>query len=157
MAAIALVPAVVAYLQLGYHDDLRARDGFTSPAENADRLLHRSLHRSAANVTEYDWSERDAAVETVRDRLEPGLDALRRSRLTHGTVYRVSANRTAASEWAGDHCPGGPGREFGACDAIDGVIVQDRTGQTHVVAAAFDVRVTTDRGTVSFTTVVRAV
>ena len=54
------------------------------------------------------------------------------------------------------NCPGGPNRDFGPCEATDGVVVQERAGETVVLAVAFDVRVTTERGWSRSTLVVRA-
>jgi len=69
----------------------------------------------------------------------------------------VSYNRSVADRMARSRCPGGAGRRFGDCTAIDGVVVQDRVDETHVLAVAFDVTVTTDRGRIEATMVVRPV
>jgi len=41
--------------------------------------------------------------------------------------------------------------------AIDGVVVQERAGWTHVLAVAFDLRTTTERERTELSTVVRPV
>jgi hypothetical protein len=64
----------------------------------------------------------------------------------------VTENETAAAAVA---CPGGPGRVFGACERDGGLVVQERAGETVVVAAAYDVRVTASGGTTAFTRVIR--
>jgi hypothetical protein len=75
-------------------------------------------------------------------------NALISSRVESGTVYGVLYNRSAARAWAAAHCSEtrGPNRQFGACNASRGVVVQSRDGRTHVLAVAFDVRVTAERG-----------
>jgi hypothetical protein len=156
VVAVALAPVVVAYLQLGYHDDVRASGDYTAPAENAQRMLERAVHESAAGIpSEYEWSERGDAVEEVRERLGPRLAELEASRVEEGTAYQVAYNESAAAEWASSNCPGGPNRQFGGCETVDGVVVQDRVGETHMVAVAFDLRVTTERGWIRGTVVVR--
>lgn len=155
VVAVALAPVVVAYVQLGYHADVAASEEFDAPAENADRLLTRAVHDATADASaEYAWDEREAAVDEVRSELEPRLDSLRSSRVETGTVYRVEYNRSAAVAWRRDNCPGGPNRQFGSCEADRGVVVQERASETHVLAVAFDVRVTTDDSEMSLTTVI---
>ncbi len=145
--AVALAPAVLAYLQLGYHPDVRASAEYDDPLGNANRLLERAVHDAGANATgEYRWGRRRAATAAVRDRLRPRVEALEASRVAAGTAYEVRYNGSAARAWATEECPRGPGRRFGACRAIDGVVVQDRAGETHVLGVAVDVRATTERG-----------
>jgi phosphopantetheine adenylyltransferase len=51
----------------------------------------------------------------------------------------------------------GDGRWFGPCQSIDGVVVQERVGETTVLAVAYDVRITTPRGERALTFVVPVV
>jgi len=141
--AVALVPLVLAYLQLGYHDDIHAGSG-NAPAQQATTTLERGLHDAGTGVPiEYSWVERSAAVDAVHDRLEPTREAVTTAGLDRGIVYTVKYSQQRADDWAGSNCPDGPDRQFGPCEAIDGVIVQERQGRTHVLGAAFDVSVTT--------------
>jgi hypothetical protein len=103
------------------------------------------------------WDERETAVDVVRSSLEPRLDALRSSRVESGTVYQVGYNQTAAEDWRRENCPVGPDRQFGDCEAREGVAVQERVGETHVLAVAFDVRVTTERESMALTLVVESI
>jgi len=156
--AIALVPLVLAYLQLGYQDDIHASAG-PSPAQEAERTLDRGLHDAADDIAfAYSWRERSAAVDTVRDRLSKTLAAITRAGLDRGTAYGVTYNRTRAAAWASGNCPGGPDRQFGSCVAERGVVVQERQDRTHVLGAAFDIDITTpDRALqVSVTVDIRA-
>ena len=157
IVAVALAPVVVAYLQLGYHADVAASGGYDAPGQNAERLLSRAVHDAAAGVPgEFAWDEREEAAAAVRDDLRPRLDALRSSRVESGTVYQVEYNQSAAETWRRANCPVGPNRQFGYCDVRRGVVVQERAGDTHVLAVAFDVRVTTDDSEMELTTVIGA-
>lgn len=153
--ALAMVPLAVAYLQLGAHPDVAA------PADEPDgertvRALDRALADARAGVPSgHPWQNRSEGVAKVRTRLAPAIDRLETAGVAEGVARSITYNETAAGEWAGTECPGGPARQFGDCEAIDGVVVQDRLGETHVVAVAFDVRVTTERGTTELTVVVR--
>ena len=155
VVAVALAPVVVAYLQLGYHDDVRASADYDAPAANAQRVLDRAVHESATGIPgEYGWDEREEAIAEVRDRLEPRLAELESARVEEGTAYQVAYNESEAESWADENCPGGPNRQFGGCDTIEGMVVQDRIGETHVLAVAFDLRVTSERGWIRETVVV---
>jgi len=67
---------------------------------------------------------------------------LRTSGLREGVVYGIEYNESVAQAWGAEDCPGGPNRQFGDCEAIGGVVVQDRAGRTHVLGVAVDLRVT---------------
>ncbi|PSQ16387.1 hypothetical protein BRD00_11135 [Halobacteriales archaeon QS_8_69_26] len=154
VVAVAFVALVVAYLQLGYHADVEAAEPDPDPGRNAERVLSRAVHEAAlANQ----GPDRNAVVAGARSYLDGRIETLEGARVERGTVYRVEYNDTAAGGFAADRCPGGPGRRFGPCTASDGVITQERAGEYHVVAVAFDVTVTTDSGEVELTFVIRAV
>jgi hypothetical protein len=158
VVAIALVPMVVAYLQLGYHADVAASAEHHHPVSNAERVLDRAVHNATASVRgDYDWSQRDLAADGVNRTLDPFVRQVEQSRLESGVAYEVTQNGSAATTWAGDHCPRGPNRAFGACETRGGVVVQERTGETDALAVAFDVRVTTEDGTTDVTFVFRGV
>lgn len=151
--AVALVPMLFAYLQLGYHPDVFGPQAHY--AGDVERTLDRALVDAAAGIpADHGWGDRRDAVTEVREGLEPTLSSLNRSALDRGTAIQVSFNASLASDWEGGNCPGGPGRRFGPCRADRGVVVQQRAGETHVVAAAFDVRVTTRRSETHVGTVV---
>ena len=106
--ALALVPILVAYVQLGYHADVRATDGYTAPVEDAERTLERAVYGASGSVDgEYHWGERRDAAETTREELAPRLENLEESRIERGTVYRVAYNDSAAGEYEDSECPGG--------------------------------------------------
>lgn len=157
VVAVALAPVVVAYLQLGYHADVRAGAEFEDPAADATRLLERAVHGAAADHRGEPWRRRAAVVAGVRADLEPRLATLEASRLDEGIAYRVVYNESAARSWARERCPRGPGRAFGPCRVLDAVVVQERAGETTVLAVAFDLEVARDRGSAALTVVVEAV
>lgn len=156
--AIALAPVVLAYLQLGYHADVAASGDYDDPTANADVYLQRAVHEAAVGVqSEYDWAARADAVSTVRNHLDPNRSRLAAARVAAGTAYRTRYNDSAARAWASANCPDGPARQFGPCEARRGVVVQERAGETHVLAVALDLTVTTERGTTEVTLVVQSV
>ena len=158
LVAVALAPVVLAYLQLGYHDDVRATGQYDESTGDTVRVLDRTVTRESASVPRnYAWSERDAAVTALRDDLEPVRSRLRTAEIERGTITEISYNATAASAWEAVNCPGGAGREFGDCTTDRGVVVQERVDRTHVLAVGLDVTTTTDRGETTVTVVVEGV
>lgn len=156
--ALALVPMAVAYLQLGYHADVQATSDAPTAGDEAVRVLERAVHNASATVAEerYDWAGRDRrrALDHARRLVDDDTRTLEASRVTEGVAYDVRENATAASQWAASHDNTGPARQFGPYRTDGGLVFQNRAGQTHLVAVAFDVHVTTDRGTTRLTVVV---
>ncbi|NIB98607.1 hypothetical protein [Halobacterium sp. R2-5] len=142
VAALALVPVAAAYLQFGYAPAVADVD--ESHGEHVTRALDRIADDAAETATGTAWADREAAVDRVEDSLAPRLGTVERSRLGDGVVVSVSYDGALAERV---DCPGGEGRSFGSCEAHGGVVVQERAGETVVVAVAFDVRVTTPEGT----------
>lgn len=157
LLAVALAPVVLAYLQLGYHPDVAASDG-GRPGADTLPALEGAVHEAGAGVPgEYAWTERGAAVDAVRTRLDSRLRAIERARVEAGVARTVTYNDSAAADWAAADCPGGPDRQFGPCRVDRGVVVQERAGRTHVLAVGLDLRVTGPDRTASLTTVIRVV
>jgi hypothetical protein len=150
VAALALVPVVAAYLQFGYAPAMAAVDA--DHGERITRSLDRLGDDAAEAATGANWSDREAAVQRLRDSLAPRLRTLEQSRLGDGVVVNVSYSDSLARQVT---CPAGDGRAFGDCEVIDGVVVQERAGETVVVGVAFEVRVTSEKGTTEFGHVVR--
>lgn len=153
VVAVALAPAVLAYLQLGYAADVNASDGYDAPSGCSNV---RSTRRVQA-------SRRTTPGGSVAAPSGPsGATSVRGSSRWSGACDRRDrgpgpVHGTAAREWAAANCPGGDGRQFGPCRADRGVVVQRRAGETHPVAVAFDLRVTSERGRTDLTVVVRSV
>lgn len=155
--AVALLPLALAYASLGYHADVGTAEPET-PLFDAERVVERVTHNATSAVAgEYGWAERDQAAAEAGARLDRGLRELEQSRLSSGVAYRIERNQTAAAAWSDEHCPRGPNRAFGSCEAIDGIVVQERAGETAIVAVGFDVHATTERGAGELTVVVRPV
>jgi folate-binding Fe-S cluster repair protein YgfZ len=70
-------------------------------------------------------------------------------------TYRVAYNRTVAERVACEDCPRGEDRAFGPCEAAGGLVLQERAGETTVVAVAVDLRVRSPRASTDATIVVR--
>ena len=149
-------------VRLVSHDDA---DGLTSAAIARTALgwanvpvtteIKHGLDDAAAGIAfEYSWHERATAADTVRGRLTGTLDAISRAGLDRGTAYTVRFNQTRAAALASDRCPGGSDRQFGPCIADSGVILQKRQDRTHVLGAAFDIKITTPGRDVRVTTAV---
>lgn len=155
IVAVALAPVVLAYLQLGAHPDVGVEN--TNHGADARRFLERATHEAGTEATGIDWTNRKRTVERVYEALEPRLETLNGSRVEEGVAYGVVYNRSAATAWTNEHCPRGEGRRFSPCRAVDGVVVQERAGETTVLAVAYDVTVTTPRGERELTFVVRVV
>ncbi len=152
--AVALIPLVVAYLQLGYHGDTD-RQFTTASVTDTELALDRAVHNATGGLaSEYDWSEREEAIERLKDRLEPAVRELERSRLADRVAHGISYNETHATSVVGDVCEGGSDRQFGPCESRDGVVVQERADRTHVLAVAFDITVTTPDGESQLTTAI---
>lgn len=153
--ALALFPMAIAYLQLGYAGDVAAEPTGTSPSEDVERALDRAVHDAAVQVDgEYAWGERDLAAEAVRDRLASDIETLETARLEEGIAVEIAYVQEHADDIAASTCPSGENREFGVCDANDGVMIQDRAGETVVLGVVFDVRVTRPDGVTELTIVV---
>jgi len=158
LVAVALAPVVLAYLQLGYHDDVRAAGAVDDPTGDTVRVLDRAVTRESESVPQrYPWTDRRAAVTALRGELEPVRSRLYSAEVEGGTVTEIRYNATAARAWQSANCPSGPGREFGACTTDRGVVVQERVDRTHVLAVGFDVTTTSERGQTSVTVVLEGV
>jgi hypothetical protein len=143
--ALALVPMTLAYLQLGYDGDVEATTVTADSTRDIEGTLQRALVDATAEVpARHDWENRSAAAQSVRNRLQPTIHSATTTSVDSDRAVTVSPNDTRASAWARATCPGGPAREFGACQSNGGLIVQERAGRTHVLALAVDVTVTTD-------------
>jgi hypothetical protein len=155
--AIALVPLTLAHLQLGYDEDVRAATVDDDRIREAKGFFRRTLVDTTATVPDnHSWTDRRRAVTAVRQRLRPTIEAINASGLGSRTVTLVSYNASRARQFAREHCPSGPARRFGPCRGDRGLVVQERAGRTHVLAAAVDVRVTAPQAERNAVTVVRA-
>jgi len=156
--ALALVPLGFAYLQLGYHADVRAAGAEASPGSETVRLLERTVHEASTGATGQPWAGRDGVAAQVNRTLAADVDAIEAAQLERGIAAAIQQNTSAATRWAESNCPGGSaGRAFGPCESRGGLVLQERAGETHLLAVAFDVEVVSERGEAELTVVVRAV
>lgn len=146
LIAIAMVPLVLAYLQLGYHADVASGGAHDDPTADARSVLVPTVHDASAGVpNQYTWAQRSTAVDTVRSRLDTRISTVETARIEEGIHRNVTYNQTLATTWAADNCPSGPDRQFGSCEVDSGVVVQERAGETHVLGIGFDMETTTQR------------
>lgn len=151
LVAVAIVPMVLAYLQLSYHVDVEAGGAHDDPTADARSVLVRAVHQAREDVPgQYSWARRSAAVRTVEARLEPRIATVETARVEEGIYRNVSYNQTLAERWENANCPS----EFGPCEAHDGIVVQERAGRTHVLAIAFDLETTGQHQRTELSTVV---
>lgn len=153
--ALALFPMALAYLQLGYAGDVTDNAATDAPSAELERALDRAAHAATDEVAgEYPWEAREGAVATYKGALADDIDDLETARLESSVAAEIEYAPTVADDVATDSCPGGENRAFGPCEAIDGVVVQERADETVVVAAAFDIRVTREDGVTELVVVV---
>lgn len=154
---VAIVPIAFAYLQLGYDGDVEPAAAVEDPEEDAHRVLVRAVHDASVDVPrQYSWTSRSAAIGAVRAGLDEPIEAVETGFLDQGIARDVTYNDTAATAWANSNCPSGPDRQFGACEADRGVVVQNRSGRTHVLRVAVDLDTTTERRESSVTWLIEA-
>ncbi|MFK5603435.1 DUF7261 family protein [Haloferax volcanii] len=151
VVVVALLTLLVVHAQLGFAGVTETAE--PPPLGDIVETTEDAVELATAGVAgRYDWAERDAAVADFRSRLNPALTNVERAR--PGGVA-LTTNDSAASGWALRNCPDGPSREFGPCVADDGVVVQERAGETTVVAVLVDVRIATPRSRTDLTVAAR--
>ena len=154
--ALALVPLGFAYLQLGYHEDVAATTEAERPGSETVRLLERAVYDAGGEATGHPWAGRAGAAQQVRNALAPRERDIEAVQVERGVAASIERNDSAAASWAAANCPYGAGRLFGDCEALGGLVLQERADETHLVAVAYDVRVVDDRGETALTVVIRA-
>lgn len=162
IVAVAFLSMTLAYAQLGYDGD-RTGTGAVDVVSLADvdRSVESSFRVAVREEARSDrdaaWRDRDTVVRRIRAAVETDLDRLEGSYAEGDRSLVVSVDPAAASAWSDANCPGGPGRSFGPCRSIDGVVVQERAGVTTPVAAVFEVRVVSPAESTTATVLVSAV
>lgn len=155
--ALALVPVAFAYLQLGYNADVEAQSADYDGSRETVRLLERAVHEAATQTNSRPWAGRASVANSVNQSLDDDLDAIQAAQVERGIASQVRQNGSAATTWASRFCPTGPDRDFGGCETRGGLVLQERAGETHLVAVVFDVQVVEPDGEVELTVVIRAV
>ncbi|WP_411967968.1 hypothetical protein [Haloferax sp. YSSS75] len=127
------------------------------PVEDVAEATEGAVEAVTADVDgQYGWPARASAVDDFESRLGTELVRIERA-YTGGGGVSLSTNASVASGWADSNCPDGPARAFGPCVVDDGVVVQERAGETTFVAVAIDVVVATPETKTDLTLVVRPV
>lgn len=152
--AVALIPVVLAYLQLSYAPAAAVAGPDDDPAREALATMDDAAVAAAAEVAgDYPWTAREAAAREANRSLWVTAKQLEGSQVEAGVARTVGFNASAAADWASESCPSGPNRRFGDCEAVGGLVLQERAGEATLVAVAVDVRATDDRGWTEVTAV----
>lgn len=139
--AVGLLPVVLAYTQLGYAGVVTINPTAATPTEDARQAMERAaFDASREQQGVRDWSDRGSVADQVAARFDARVDSIETGRLERGISHEIERNQSAAVDWASGNCPGGPSRQFGPCEVAEGVVVQERAGETHIVAIAVDLR-----------------
>lgn len=152
--ALAILPLGFAYLQLGTHMDVRAQTAADAPGQETVRLLERAVHAASGEAAGQPWAARRGAVVQANRSLASDIDDIESAQVDRGIAAEIQQNTSAAAAWTAEHCPSGRGREFGACETSGGLILQERAGETHLVAVVFDVAVVSEHGETELVVVV---
>jgi hypothetical protein len=155
VVAVALVPMLAAYLQLGHPPDAAAEAARDDGVDDARRYLVRATTAAATDARGANWTNRTATFRRLNASLDDATARLAARGAARDRTYRAGYAPAVAARLATEECPRGDGRAFGPCEALSGVVVQERAGETAVVAVAFSLRVRSPRGTTNATLVVR--
>lgn len=155
VVAVALVPMLLVYLQLGYPAGAAAEATDDDGLADARHYLDRATTDATEDVRGLDWSERDTTARRLNSSLANATARLEARGAARDRSYRVAPAPETATRLAREDCPGGEHRAFGACESARGIVLQRRANQTTVVAVAFSIRVRSPRGTTNATVVVR--
>lgn len=162
VVAVAFLSMTLAYAQLGYDAD-RTGAGTVEVAQvsDLDQSLTGSLRAVAREVRHGDdaptWRDHRAVADRVRVSLAADTDRLERAHASESRSVTIELDDATATRWARERCPDGRGRDFGPCRAIDGIVVQERAGETVVVTAAFRIRIVSPAESTTVTVVSRVV
>ncbi|AGN01321.1 hypothetical protein L593_06870 [Salinarchaeum sp. Harcht-Bsk1] len=146
--AMGLLPIVLAYTQLGYAGMAATEPSATTATADA----HRAIERAAFDASEPSqgvrpWAARSGVADEVASRFDDRVASIETGRIERGIHHAIERNTSAASAWASANCPGGSSRQFGPCEAREGIVLQERGGDTQVLAIAVDLRTLTEDAT----------
>jgi hypothetical protein len=140
VVAVALVAMGTAYHGLGYHGDVATRTevGTPDPMRSAETRLSAAVDAAGVGGA-HPWTARNETVNETRSELARAEAALRAEAAGERAVFVIREDPDLAAAWAAEDCPGGERRAFGACRAVDGVVVQERANETALVGVALNV------------------
>jgi hypothetical protein len=169
VVAVAFLSMTLAYAQLGYDAD-RTGAGAGAVEVASVEEVERDLAASfRAAVRDRAWDAGDgvgpdgtarrerAVAERIRTVVADDADRLEAAHAEESRSLAVTFDDATATSWAETNCPGGPGREFGPCGSVGGVVVQERAGEVTVVAAAFRIRIVSPAESTTAAVVVRVI
>ena len=146
--AMGLLPIVLAYTQLGYAGMATTEPSATTATADARRAIERAAFDAGEpSQGERPWAARSDVADAVAGRFDARVESVETGAIERGVHHAIERNASAATAWAGGNCPSGPNRQFGPCEARDGVVLQERGGDTHVLAIAVDLRTVTEGAT----------
>lgn len=151
VVAVALLAVLGAVLQLGY--DPAPDSQRMDPPEETRRVVATLLTRVEPAVRDYAWGEHEAAIQEINPVLRDGIRTLQTDRA--GTIRFVDVATGAALDRLATLCPRTEHQSFGPCTVIDGIVLQERAGRTHLVAVVLEVTVVTETRRTALTVVVR--
>ena len=160
VVAVALLSMTLAYAQLGYDADRTGAGGTVASVSEVDRSLTGSLRtaaREARHRNDRSWRDHRSVADDVRESLQTDIGRIERAQAAERRSLSIEFRDAAATRWARSRCPEGRGRDFGPCRAIGGIVLQERAGETVVVAAAFRLRIVSPAESTTVTTVSRTV
>jgi len=155
--AMGLLPIVLAYTQLGYAGMATTEPSATTATEDARRAIERAAFDASEPYQGLrPWSQRRVVADRAAGRFDARVASIETAGIERGLHHAIERNASAATAWANSNCPGGPNRQFGPCDARGGIVLQERGGDTHLVAIAVDLRTVREGATYSGTYVLDA-
>jgi hypothetical protein len=140
VAAVALLAMVVAFAQLGLSATASPPDPVLDLDAVSDSLRVTTTAHVFDNAGQFRWSERSTAVSALQDQLRPDIKRLERTTMANGRGISIKMNATVPQQL---HltCPEGTDKQFGNCLIVDGVVIQERAGETTVIAVSYDIEV----------------
>lgn len=141
--ALALVPMVFAYMQMGYHGDIGTETESGDRLVDAERSLERAVRVASADIDgEYYWKNRDEAVDEFHASLAEDIQTIVELAHTDGIVIEIESEPAIVESRNETACPSGPRRSFESCETAGNVLVQERAGEVAIIGAAYEIRVT---------------
>ena len=161
VVAVALLSMTLAYAQLGYDADRTGAGATVASVSEIDRSLTGSLRTAAREARhradDRSWRDHRSVADGVRESIQTDIDRLERAHAAESRSLAIEFRDAAATQWARSRCPDSRGRDFGPCRAIGGIVLQERAGETTVVAAAFRIQIVSPAESTTVTTVSRTV
>lgn len=155
VVAVALVPMLIAYLQLGYPADAAADRADRDDLADTRQYLDRAAYDAARAVVGTAWRNRTTGALRLNATFRNATARLDARGTARDATYTVAYNRSLAERVATRRCPSGEHREFGRCVAVDGFVLQERARDVTLLAVVVDLRIITPTERTRVTLVLR--